>query len=90
MTTEEKTFGAICFIVLMSNGGVETLAYGGYMSKHPSYIDEKTILLEKGFDAYAHLDRTMQRKVIEYFKFWKLDLPEPIQQYEEDNAEASL
>ena len=81
MSVEEKTFGAICFTVLMSNGE-------GCITKHPSCIDEKTVLLEKGFDAYAHLDRTLQRRVIEYFKFWKLDLPEPIQQYEEDNAEA--
>ena len=80
MTIEEKMFAQICFVVLMANGV-------GYMDKHPIYIDKKMGIIERGFEAYGTLDRSNQLKVIDYFRHWKIDLPEPIQQYEEDAAE---
>lgn len=73
-TTEQ--FAGLCYLVLMDHHG------GGYRHAHPSYIEEKLHLLQRGYSAYAALDRYNQLHVLRYLDEWKLRIPEPIMDYE--------
>lgn len=65
---DKDTFAMVCYLELMSN----------IKTKHPTYIMEKTKLLWKGYDAFAHLDINHMRNVMKYLKKWKMEIPEPI------------
>jgi hypothetical protein len=64
----EQQFALLCFLVLMQD----------IKTKAPSYIEEKTRMTEVGYDAFAYLDINNQRKVIDYLKTWRIDVPQTI------------
>ena len=78
----EQNFSTLCFMVLMQN-------QEGFMGKAPSYISEKLVMFNCGYDAYGFLDRLNQQKVLMYLGMWKCELPEPIARYEEELYEMS-
>ena len=74
----EIIFARICFLCLMGHHDE------GWRKAHPSYIDEKSNMLNDGFNAYGLLDRQNQELVKMYFSEWKLELPEVIKEYEKE------
>jgi len=75
MKITKEAFGILCFNVLMANGD-------GFMGKHPTYMLEKINAINMMWDAYGLLDRGNQKKVLEYLKYWKFEIPEKISEYE--------
>ena len=74
---DKDFFILICFLVLMSSDCLN-------LDKHPSYISEKSYMLElDSLNAYSMLDRQKQFQVQSYFKFYKLELPKEILEYEQ-------
>lgn len=75
---DKDFFILICFLVLMSSDCLN-------LDKHPSYISEKSYMLGLDcLDAYSMLDRQKQFQVQTYFKFYQLELPTEIIQYEQE------
>lgn len=66
----EKTFAAICYLVLMDHHGD-----GFFNLAHPDYVREKLSLLDRGFEAYHALDHINQGRVRRYLKEWKCEFP---------------
>jgi hypothetical protein len=64
----EQQFALLCFLVLMQD----------IKTKAPSYIEEKTMIMDAGYDAFGYLDINNQRKVIDYLKTWNMDVPQLI------------
>lgn len=71
----EKTFAAICFMVLMSHHGK------GVLDAHPNYIEEKLSLLDRGFDAYLALDHQNQQAVVNHLEEWGFSLPRKAEEF---------
>jgi len=67
-TISPESFAMICFLVLMQNGG-------GLETKAPSYIAEKTFMLNAGYDAFAYLDIHNMRKACQWCHDWHVDIP---------------
>ncbi len=67
-----ESFALICWLVLMENGQ-------GLINKSPNYIKEKTRMWRAGYNAFGYLDIHNMRKVVEWHKAWKLELPEVIE-----------
>ena len=84
MTTNEKTFATICYLVLMNHHGQ------GIYEAHPHYVEEKLLMLNAGYDAYIYLDRSNQISVKNYLEQWKYELPEPIVKYENELRKFNL
>lgn len=66
-----RQFALLCFTVLMENGD-------GIIEKAPQYVFEKSILLDVGYSAFAHLDFYNMSKVVNWHQFWSVDLPEEV------------
>lgn len=71
MTLSPQQFATICFLALMQGGG-------GLLDKSPSYISEKTDLLNRGVDAFAALDIHNRRKVMQWCVAWGVEMPKEI------------
>lgn len=67
-----ESFALLCFLVLMENGN-------GIVDKSPDYIKEKTEMWNAGYDAFSFLDVFNMRKVVQWHKNWKIELPEVIE-----------
>ena len=76
-TSTPKEFAAICYVILMAHRRP-------YHERSPSYIAEKLVMLNTGYDAYGFLDRGNQQAVQNYCDIWHLKLPEPIEKYEKE------
>lgn len=76
MQISEKEFSAVCFLVLMDHHE------HGFVGAAPGYVTEKLALLDRGYEAYASLDRNNQKRVQRYCTRWNCELPEVIKQYE--------
>lgn len=50
----------------------------GYSEAHPSYMEEKLALLDRGYDAFAALDSENQDAVIAHLTAWGYELPDEI------------
>lgn len=65
-TIDEETFAAICFAVLMEDD-----------DHAPSYVKEKiNTTLSSGYNALNLLDKNNQRRVFEWLKKWRVNIPE--------------
>lgn len=73
MKPTERSFAALCFIVLMDHHGA------GYKEAHPSYIDEKLgILTLSPRYAFGMLDQPNQARVIRHLKDWGYEPPQEV------------
>lgn len=68
----EKTFSAICYLILMNHHGQ------GIQEAHPSYIEEKLSMLNAGLDAYGYLDSLNQAEVEKHLTKWGYEFPDII------------
>lgn len=60
----------------------------GLIDKHPSYIEEKQELMDKGVDAFAALDIHNMRSVVAWCKQWGVELPDEVAEYYAQTEEA--
>lgn len=73
MKPTERSFAALCFLVLMDHHGA------GYKQAHPNHIDEKLHILSMGYDsAFSMLDHENRVRVIDHLTRWGYTVPEGI------------
>lgn len=75
MIIPAKAFAALCYLVLMDHHGE------GYDEAHPVYIEDQTVLLERGYAAFASLDAFNQGKVLGHIIKWSYEVPDDIKTY---------
>jgi hypothetical protein len=63
-------FATICYLVLMDHHG------DGFIEAHPAYIGEKHRMMQEGWSAFGRLDIENMRRVMDWCRAWKCDLPE--------------
>ena len=68
-TISPESFALICFLILMENGE-------GIIDKSPSYITEKSYLLNAGTVAFGALDLHNKRKVRRWCDIWDVEMPQ--------------
>lgn len=66
-----KDFALVCYLQLMAFGGE-------LIDKSPNYIEEKSDMLNQGYDAFSRLDYYNMRSVIDWAKTWNVALPEEV------------
>lgn len=81
MTIEDDQFALVCYLALMQSGA-------GLLDKHPIYIKEKQYLLDRGLDAFAALDMSNMRRVMEWAAQWGVEVPEEVSEYFTTSVEA--
>ena len=72
MKIDEKTFAALCFLILMNHHGQ------GCKEAHPNYIREKISMLDMGLNAFALLDSPNKKSVGEHLRKYGYEIPEII------------
>jgi hypothetical protein len=80
--SSESIYPIICYLALVTSTD-------GKWDKHPTYLLEKTDLIQSGLEAFAALDFINQTRVIEYCGKWSLPVPKPWANYYDAQAKAA-
>ncbi len=64
----DKMYALLCYLALVDVGEKQE-------SPAPSYLAEKTVMLDAGLDAFGFLDYKNKEKVLDYLKHWKEAIP---------------
>jgi hypothetical protein len=78
----ESIYPIICYLALVTSTD-------GKWDKHPTYLLEKTDLIQSGLDAFAALDFINQTRVIEYCRKWTVSVPKSWADYYDAQANAA-
>jgi hypothetical protein len=71
-TEADELFITVCFLSLMEGGG-------GLLQKSPAYLMEKKCSSME--HAFTQLDGTNQRRVLQWYALWRVELPEVVRHW---------